>query len=436
MAGDIKAVEYFENFIINRDGNQRMISFHNTLLHDDNSEISGVLFSGEDITVHKNLESQLRHSQKLEAVGHLAGGIAHDFNNILTVIGGYGSLLEMRMSQGDPNREMVEQILASTERAANLTRGLLAFSRKQEMLPRHVNMNEIIHDVGKFLRRVIGEDITLTTTLRNDPITVFADKGQIEQVLVNLATNARDVMEKGGTLAIESLIIEIDDMFVKSHGYGAPGNYALIIVSDDGKGMDEVTMNKIFEPFFTTKEIGKGTGLGLSIAYGIVKQHGGYINVYSEPGKGTVFKIYLPLTHENLSSQEERSSIEYPAMGSETILVVEDEAPVRRLVETILKQYGYSVILADNGQDGIDKFLANRDRINLIFTDLIMPIKGGKELFDEIKEIQSDIKVLFTSGYTADMLRKNGDFEEQYEILRKPVMPSELARKVREMLDA
>jgi two-component system, cell cycle sensor histidine kinase and response regulator CckA len=255
-------------------------------------------------------------------------------------------------------------------------------------------------------------------------------------VLVNLATNARDVMEKGGTLAIESLIIKIDDMFVKAHGYGASGNYAMIVVSDDGKGMDEVTKSRIFEPFFTTKEVGKGTGLGLSIVYGIVKQHGGYINVYSEPGKGTVFKIYLPLTHEDMSSQEERSSIEYPAMGSETILVVEEETPVRRLVETILKQHGYNVILAENGQDGIDKFLANRDKINLIFTDLIMPIKGGKELFDEIREIQPDIKVLFTSGYTADMLRNKGDLEEKYEMLRKPVIPLELARKVREMLDA
>jgi len=436
MAGDIETVEFFENPIINSEGNERMIAFHNSLLRDDSGDIQGVLFSGEDITEHKNLENQLRQSQKLEAVGHLAGGIAHDFNNLLTVIGGYASLLQMKMPPDDPNKEKVDHILQATERATNLTRSLLAFSRKQEMLPQYVNLNEIIQSVGKFLIRIIGEDITLTTTLRNDPITVYADKGQIEQVLINLATNARDAMDSNGTLAIETQLVEIDDLFMQAHGYGTPGNFALIILSDDGKGMDEVTKGKIFEPFFTTKDVGKGTGLGLAIVYGIINQHNGYIDVFSEPGKGTVFKIYLPLSQKQLSTQEERRSLESPAIGSETILVVEDEALVRQLVEATLIQFGYNVILAENGQDGIDKFLANRDKVSLIITDLKMPKKSGKELFDEVRAIQPGMKVLFMSGYTADMLKNKGDIEEQFELLMKPIVPLELAKKIREMLDA
>lgn len=437
MSGDIKPAEFFENEIVNRAGDIRTIAFHNTLLRDTAGTIRGVLFSGEDVTENRNLESQLRHSQKMEAVGHLAGGIAHDFNNILSVIGGYGSLLEIKMAANDPNREMLKQILAATERAANLTSGLLAFSRKQEMMPLHVNVNEILQNVGTFLRRVIGEDITLTTTLRHDPLTVFADRGQIEQVLINLATNARDVMKSGGTLSVESQIMEMDDLFVQTNGYGAIGTYALITVSDNGAGMDELTKTKIFEPFFTTKEVGKGTGLGLAIVYGIVKQHNGYIAVNSEPGKGTEFKIFLPLVSPVQTTKEiDVHSFECPVAGSETILVVEDEVPVRQLVAEILTQYGYTVIVAENGQVGIDVFRANRERINLVFTDLIMPVKGGKELFDEIRALQPDMKVLFTSGYTADLLQKKGDIEEQFEILKKPTKPLELVKKIREILDA
>ena len=423
MAGDIETVEFFENPIINSEGNERMIAFHNTLLRDDSGDIQGVLFSGEDITEHKNLENQLRQSQKLEAVGHLAGGIAHDFNNLLTVIGGYASLLQMKMQPDDPNREQVDHIISATEKATTLTRSLLAFSRKQEMHFHNVNLNEIIQNVGKFLIRIIGEDITLTTTLRNDPITVFADTGQIEQVLINLVANARDAMNSNGTLAIETKIVEIDNLFIQAHGYGTLGNFALIIVSDDGSGMDENTKNKIFEPFYTTKETGRGTGLGLSIVYGIIKQHHGLINVYSEPGKGTAFKIYLPLTQGQLLTKREINSMEYPAMGSETILVVEDEVHVRQLVEAILKQFGYHIMLAKNGQDGIDRFLANKDKISLIITDLKMPKKSGKELFDEVRAIQPDMKILFMSGYTADMLRNHGDIEEKVEILMKPIIP-------------
>jgi CheY-like chemotaxis protein len=304
------------------------------------------------------------------------------------------------------------------------------------MQPKNENLNEIIQNVGKFLMRIIGEDITLTTTLRNDPLTVFADKGQIEQVLMNLATNARDVMHNGGILAIETQIIEIDDLFIQSHGYGTPGNFALITVSDNGQGMDEETKTNIFEPFFTTKEVGRGTGLGLSIVYGIVSQHDGYISVHSTPGKGTSFEIYLPLVNRQISVKNENRLFECPAMGSETILVAEDEAAVRQLVEQILNKYGYKVILAENGQVAIDAFMANRDEIRLIYSDLIMPQKSGKELYSEVKAIVPEMKFLFTSGYTANMFEKGSDLEGTFEILRKPVAPVELARKIREMLDS
>jgi len=389
-----------------------------------------------DITERKNLEEQLRHSQKLEAVGHLAGGIAHDFNNILTVIGGYSSLLEIALPNDNAGKEMIGHIVSATERATNLTRSLLAFSRKQEMQPKNENLNEIIQNVGKFLMRTIGEDITLTTTLRNDPITVFADKGQIEQVLINLATNARDVMDNGGIFSIETQIIEMDDLFIQSHGFGTPGNYAFIKVSDNGQGMAEETKSKIFEPFFTTKEVGRGTGLGLSIVYGIVNQHNGHISVHSAPGKGTSFEIFLPLVNMKISIENERKLLESPAMGSETILVAEDEAAVRQLVELILNKYGYKVILAENGQVAIDAFIANRDEIRLVYSDLIMPLKSGKELYREVKAIAPDMKFLFTSGYTANMLEKSCDLEGTFEILKKPVAPLELARKIRAMLDS
>ena len=389
-----------------------------------------------DITNRKNLEEQLRHSQKLEAVGHLAGGIAHDFNNLLTVIGGYGSLLEMRMPLHDPGRELVEQVLAASDRAANLTRSLLAFSRKQEMHAADVSLNEIIRGVGKFLKRIIGEDIAFETNLAPGPLTVFADKGQIEQVIINLATNARDALKNGGVFAVATTRMAIDEPFVETHGYGTPGEYAVVCVSDNGTGMNGATRGKIFEPFFTTKEVGKGTGLGLSIVYGIVKQHRGFIEVTSEPGKGTNFHIYLPLSLDEHPQKKVGTSLEDLHTGSETILVVEDEGHVRDLVHMVLKEFGYRVILAVDGQDALEKFLKHREDIGLIFTDLIMPRKSGKELYDEVKRIEPGIKVLFTSGYMADVLQNHGNVDEQFEILMKPVAPLELAKKVRELLDA
>jgi len=389
-----------------------------------------------DITEQRTMEEQLRQAQKMEAIGQLAGGVAHDFNNVLTVIMGYCNLLQMDPKLDDHQRDEVEQIIASSEKAAQLTRGLLTFSRKEVMDLRPANLNDIVQHVQKFLARVIGEDIHLRTICSGSEITVRVDAAQIEQVLINLATNARDAMQKGGLLSIETGIQDIDDTFIHTHGYGTPGRYACLSVSDSGCGMDEHTRERLFEPFFTTKEEGKGTGLGMAIVYGIVKQHNGFINVYSEPGHGTTFRINLPVCEKDPASREDlRGPVAAPGGGSETILVAEDEPGVRRLMESILSQYGYQVILAGDGQEAVEKFIANSGKIQLILMDVIMPRKNGQDAIEEIRRLRPDIKVVYSSGYAADFIRNRGVDDEGIELVMKPLQPSELLRKVRETLD-
>jgi len=402
------------------------------------SDGATVLIDGflSDITDRKKLEEQLRQSQKMEAIGQLAGGIAHDFNNILTVIAGYSELLQACTKPGDLAREHVTHILAASERAANLTGSLLAFSRKQVMSLVQADLNGIVQNVGKLLHRVIGEDIQLITTLNCDPVNVNVDVGQIGQVLINLATNARDAMVNGGILAVETSVLELDDSFVSAHGYGAPGSYALLTVTDSGTGMCEEVTSKIFDPFFTTKDTGKGTGLGLSIVYGIVKQHNGYINVYSEPGKGTIFKIYLPTVTFQPKSELETAALPPPLGGTETVLLVEDDQSVRLLIESILSKSGYNVILAEDGLSAVELFDGNREEIKLVIMDIVMPRKNGVEAFIEIKQLRSDVKVLFCSGYTADFIKNRGELHDDAELILKPIMPVQLLRKIREMLDA
>jgi two-component system NtrC family sensor kinase len=431
--GDLPAE--FENRIVAKDGGVRMIVWQNTVLHDPDGTISGVASLGRDVTDQRNLEEQLRQSQKMEAIGQLAGGVAHDFNNLLTVIMGYGNLVRMKMPDDSPERSNLDHVLEAAGRATELTRGLLAFSRKQVMTPRTVDLNELIRDVEKFLRRIIGEDIRLQTTLSGFEPTVYVDKGQIEQALINLATNARDAMPKGGLLAISTELRELDAAFIRAHGQGEPGRYAVISVSDTGQGMDEALRHRIFEPFFTTKETGKGTGLGLSIVYGIVKQHNGSVNVYSEPGKGTTFRIYLPLVGQETAAVEEGKARPMPRGGTETILLAEDEPAVRKLVEIVLTEFGYTVIPAEDGQDAVEKFKANRERVSLLLMDLIMPGKNGREAYEEIRRMAPDVRVLFSSGYTADIIRSRGELDEGAELIYKPVDPLTLAAKVREVLD-
>lgn len=399
--------------------------------------LEGDIISGMvvDITGQKKLEEQLLHAQKLEAIGQLAGSIAHDFNNILTAVIGYANFLQMKMQENDPLRHNVDQILASSERAANLTQGLLTFSRKQVMNPRPVNLNEIIARTGKLLRRLIGEDIELKIILADEGLTVKADSGQIEQVLMNLATNARDAMPAGGCLIIETGLVELDSEFIRAHGYGEPGMYGLISVTDTGMGMDEKTREKIFEPFFTTKEIGKGTGLGLSIVYGIVKQHKGYINCYSEPGKGTTFRIYLPLIKSEEARGIESVESAAPMNGTETVLVAEDDKEVRKLTKMVLEEFGYKVIEAVDGEDTINQFMENKDKIHLLCLDLIMPKMNGKEVYERIKRIKPDIRVLFESGYPSDVIHTKDILEGKYDFISKPILPKELLRKIRDVLD-
>ncbi len=415
-------------------GEKQYVEIKSYPVTDPSGNVISVIETVNNITEKKKLEEQLRQAQKMEAIGTLAGGVAHDFNNILTAIIGYGNIIKMKMSPDDPMMESIDQILSSSDRAASLTRGLLAFSRKQILNPSPVDLNTIVRSIDKLLLRIIGEDIELSTSLAGQNLIVMADVSQIEQILMNLATNARDAMPDGGTLSITTQRSDLNGEFAALHGFGTPGRYALIAVSDTGLGMDEETRDKIFEPFFTTKELGKGTGLGLAIVYGIVKQHNGNITVYSEPGKGTTFKIYLPLIAAELE-QTRAEDDALPPGGQETILLAEDDEHVRGLARIVLEDFGYHVIEAADGQEAVDKYRERSSDIDLVILDVVMPKKSGREAYDVIKSITPSAAVLFTSGYTADIIHKKGIFEADLQFISKPISPSELLRKIRDILD-
>lgn len=389
----------------------------------------------QTILDQKRLEEQLRQVQKLEAIGRFSAGIAHDFNNILTVIFGFGAMMQMKMPIDDPQRHRLDHILIAADRAKNLTRSLLTFSRKQEMKLQQINLNDCIRNIETFLRRIIGEDIKLITTLRVGDIPVIADGGHIEQVLMNLATNARDAMPDGGILSIGTDIIEIDEEFVQVHGYGTPGRNVVLTVADNGIGMDEATRQQIFEPFFTTKDTSKGTGLGLSIIYGIVQQHKGHISVYSEPGQGTTFRILLPLIEDEVSLHETKMCHQPLQGGQETLLIVEDEAPIREYLDIFLTNLGYTVLLAEDGQKAIDVFRKKADEIDLVLIDVIMPKITGCEAAHEIRRIRSDIRIIFTSGYPSDLIHERNLLEDDAQLLLKPLTPTILAGALRAALD-
>jgi len=380
---------------------------------------------------HRSIERQLRQAQKLEAVGTLAGGIAHDFNNILTAIIASASLMQRTIEETSPLRRQLDRIFNACERATSLTQSILAYSRKQISKPVPNNLNQIIENINKLLARLIPENIEFTTSLADTDLIIMADSGQIEQVLLNLAANSVDAMPAGGNLLIKTELA-VDLEFHDADGFRKPGNHAILTVADSGAGMDAITRERVFEPFFTTKEVGKGSGLGLAMVYGIIRQHEGFINVSSEPGKGTSFTIYLPLlapdwkekTHQDIRPQKG---------GKETILLIEDDKDVRGLLKEMLGSFGYNVIEAVDGKDGVDKFLAHQNEITLLLTDVMMPKKNGKEAYDEIKKIKENVKVIFISGYsaaaTAELL------EEQLNYMAKPVSPRDLLAKIREVLD-
>jgi len=426
-------ISYDDLPLSTKDGRNVDVEFVSNVYLVDKSKV--IQCNIRDITANKKLEAQLRQSQKMEAVGQLAGGIAHDFNNILSAILGFSSLVQMNMAENDLSHDHMEQIIAAVDRGADLTKSLLAFSRKQVMQPVPVNLNELILKVGKFLGRIIGEDIALETTFKKETLTVNVDSGQIEQVLMNLATNARDAMPAGGNFSITTEAVEIDHMFLDAHKFGATGRYALITVTDTGTGMDAATTAKIFEPFFSTKDVGNGTGLGLSIVYGIIKQHNGFINVYSEPGIGTNFRIYLPLLQEKSLEERAQSSSPQIPTGTETILLAEDDTMIRNLTKEFLTDFGYTVIMATDGEDAVIKFKENKERIQLLLFDVIMPKKNGKDAYDEIKKSGSDVRAIFVSGYLLDVIYKKGLQDERCDLVMKPVSPQDLLRKIREVLD-
>jgi PAS domain S-box-containing protein len=427
-------VKDYELILKKKDGERVIVLSTTTAVRDEKGNIVSYRGIMRDVTEQRRLEVQLLQAQKMEAVGTLTGGIAHEFNNMLTTIIGYGKLLYEEMIADDPLKHNVEMIIASSDRAANLIQSLLTFSREQIIKLMPVNLHKIVKKVEKLLLRVIDEDIELKVILTDKDLVVNVDSGQIEQVLINLATNARDAMPGGGCLTISTELVELDEEYLKRYNYGKPGEYALISVTDTGAGMDSRTRERIFEPFFTTKEVGKGTGLGLSMVYGIIKQHNGYINVYSELGKGTTFKIYLPVIE--LEVKEIETAIPTaPAGGTETILLAEDDKEVRNLIKDILQKFGYKVIEAVDGEDTIKKFMDDKDKIQLLILDVIMPKKSGKEAYAEIKNIRPDVKALFTSGYAAETIFKKGLFEEGIHLVSKPLLPKELLKKVREVLD-
>jgi len=388
-----------------------------------------------DITERKRTEEQLRQALKLEAVGRLAGGVAHDFNNILGVILGYGSMV-LRRLQGDPDlREKVQQIVRAAERAASLTQQLLAFSRKQVLQPRTLDVNDVVEDLAKMLQRLIGEDVRLVTVLRAGLHSVMVDPGQVDQVLMNLAANARDAMPQGGQLTIETSNVELDGGYVERHPEARTGRHVLIAVTDTGVGIGSEELRHVFEPFFTTKDRGKGTGLGLSTVYGIVKQSGGHIGVYSEVGHGTTFKIYLPASDEAAAKAEAAPDEEH-LTGSETILVAEDEEPLRELCRELLEERGYKVLAAASGAAALRALKSFGGPVQLVVTDVVMPDMGGRELFERVEAEQPQAKVLFVSGYADDAIVRHGVLRAGLAFLQKPFTPGALLRKIRQVLDA
>jgi PAS domain S-box-containing protein len=398
--------------------------------------VGAIVINARDVTERRRLEDQLRQAQKMEAVGRLAGGVAHDFNNLLTAILGYCNLMLDEIPAEDPLRQDLEEIRQAGDRAAALTRQLLAFSRRQMLQPQIIDLNTLVRQMEKMLRRLIGEDIELVTPLGPDLTQVKVDPASIEQVLVNLAVNARDAMPLGGRLTIETAMVDLDDAYAETHVTVIPGRYVMLAVSDTGQGMDAATRARIFEPFFTTKEQGKGIGLGLATVYGIVKQSGGYIWVYSEPGHGTVFKVYLPPSDVAASALRpvEPASESEKHRGWETVLLVEDEDAVRALAREVLRRQGYVVLEARHGLDALRVAERHQDPIHLLVTDVVMPHMSGRDLARRLADARPNMKLLFISGYT-DHAVVHRDLTPGSAFLQKPFTPENFAQKVRSVLD-
>jgi PAS domain S-box-containing protein len=427
-----RAVSSLETFSLCLDNSTREVEVSaSSFLHDGVVNVQVIV---HDISVRKQLETQCRQAQKMEVTGLLAGGIAHDFNNLMAVILGCCQFLESDATLNDDNRELIEEIFKAGNRAANLTRQLLAYSRQQVLQPAVLNLNEVVLETGVMLERVIGEDVALTSNMLPSLWSVKVDAGQMQQVIMNLSVNARDAMPQGGKLTIETANVELDESYTQTYPDVKPGRYVVLSVSDTGCGMDAKTKARMFEPFFTTKGVGKGTGLGLATIFGIVKQSGGHVTVYSEPGHGSTFKVYLPRV-ESQVGETEKPPQSAPARGTETVLVVEDEDGVRNLAGRILRSQGYTVLEARNGSEALLTFQDHQQEIELVLTDVVMPEMGGRHLHERLLTTRPDLAVLFMSGYTDDAVVRHGVLESEKNFIQKPFTCAALASAVRRVLD-
>ncbi len=417
-----------------KDGKPITVRLSGNAFKNEHGETLGFEMIAEDVSERRALEEQLRQSQKMEAVGRLAGGIAHDFNNLLTVIKGYSELMLDELDSADPLRSEVDEVKKAADRAATLTRQLLAFSRQQVLAPKVLELNSVVGNMDKLLRRLLGEDIDLFTVLDPGLARVKADPGQVEQVIMNLAVNARDAMPNGGKLTIETTNVDLDDNYARDHVSVKRGSYVMIAVTDTGTGMTEKVKSRIFEPFFTTKEVGKGTGLGLSTVYGIIKQSGGYIWVYSELGIGSTFKVYLPAVDS--PADLPCSSSHQPARrGSETVLLVEDEDGVRALMRQVLHKHGYNVLESRHGGEALLMCERHHGKIDLLLTDVVLEQMSGRELAERLLKVRPEMKVLYVSGYADDAIVHHGVLNAGVAFLQKPFTTEALARKIRYVLD-
>ncbi len=425
---------YSLNANTRKDGKTITCEWFNTPMRNALGSVTGVLSMVHDVTEKTSLERQLQTAQRMEAVGTLAGGIAHDFNNALTGIFGFGEILKSQLAENERALSDLNEIMRCADRAATLTRQLLTYSRRQIIDPVNLNLNKVLTDLLKLVSKVVGEHIEIRTFLAKDLPTIRADVGQVEQVVMNLVLNARDAMPDGGHLLIETGLVNLDAEYVRCHPYMRVGSYVLLAVSDTGVGMDQKTQERVFEPFFTTKGPDKGTGLGLAMVYGVVRQHNGFIHLYSEPGKGTILKIYFPPVDAAPDVIKSQEPLEI-RRGAETILLAEDDESVRMLAERTLKELGYTVLAARNGEDAVTLFMENRARISLALLDVVMPLKGGKEAYEAMYRQEPGLKVIFMSGYTANAVHESFVLIAGVPFLAKPFGPEALARKVREVLD-
>ena len=428
----------FRGIVMNRKKNGEILIIEKALtpLRHGNGQVTHFISTGRDITERRKLESELLQAQKMDAIGRLAGGVAHDFNNLLLVISAYAELMLDSLKGADPMRRNVNEIMTASRRAADLTRQLLAFGRKQMQLLQVLDLNTVIGEIATMLPRLIGEDIELVFVPGKDLGKVKADPVQIEQIVMNLAANARDAMPGGGMLTIETATVQVDEAYVQRHSMVPPGDYVLLTVADSGQGIATEHLPHIFEPFYTTKEAGKGTGLGLATVYGIVKQNGGFVWVYSERGLGTTFKVYLPQV-QSLSGEVRTAKLAEDCPGGcETVLLVEDEASVRQASRHFLVQSGYTVLEASDGEDALRVSRKHYGPVHLMVTDVVMPRMGGPKLAEHLAEERPDMKVLFVSGYAENTILQHGKIDVATRFLQKPFSLKVLARKVREVLEA